>query len=143
MKLILEELQGSGLSQKITAAENISLYAIRPHLYRHNVPSGTLKMQLLTPSDTLLAESETINISAIGSLAFFHGYVRFVFDNYGLKEGTEYKIKLVGTGGYGFSEASYIGWCNGFDLGQYPPTYSPEGFIQYPFDMEIWKRTNV
>lgn len=139
MKLIVHELEDVGLTQELTADRNMIVEAVRPHLYRHNFADGTLKLQILDQTDTVIGESDPVNISDIGSQAFFHGPVRFDI-NAGLKKNQTYKFKLVGEGGYSFSESAYIGWCNGFDLGKYAPTYTPEAMINYPLDLEVWER---
>lgn len=141
MKLVVHELEADGVEQKMTATKNVILEAIRPHLYRHNFPVGSLKMQILTLDDDLVAESETIDIADIGSMAFFHGYVRFFISAY-LGEGVTYKFKLVGGDGYSFDESSYCGWCNSFDLEKYPKAYTPVNSLYYPLDLELWERKN-
>jgi hypothetical protein len=93
-------------------------------------------------SDNLIAESDSIDISDIGSMAFFHGYVRFYIDAL-LAKDTEYKFILVGEGGYSFSEAAYCGWVNAYDLGKYPVGYSPENSLHYPLDVEIWDKKRI
>lgn len=142
MKLIVHELKAAGLIQEIKAPRNVLVEAIRPHIYRHNSPTGSLKIQILDDSDVLITESEVIDIDDIGSQDFFHGYVRFLI-NVGLKEGLTYKIKLVGLSGYTFSESSYIGWCNDFDLSKYLASYNPATPLNRPLDIEIWERKNI
>jgi hypothetical protein len=139
MKLIVHELKAAGLSQTVVAPRNMILSAIRPHIYRHNLPTGTLAIEVRDALNTLIATSESITISTIGTKAFFHGYVRFLVDAY-LKKGQSYSLKLVGTG-YSFSEPAYVGWCNGYDLGKYDSTTVPADIYQSPLDLEIWERT--
>lgn len=139
MKLVVHELKDDGVSQVLRATRNVIVEAIRPHIYRHNFAAGSLKVQILDSENTLVAESEAVNISSIGSEDFFHGYVRFYINAY-LAKDQDYKFKLVGAGGYSFSEAAYIGWCNGFDLGKYTKTYSNMNSLQEPLDLEVWER---
>jgi len=140
MKLMVSELTASNIDQVVTPEKNTIVEAIRPHLYRHNMPTGSLKLQIRTAADALVAESEVINISDIGSLSYFHGYIRFYINAY-LQKNVPYTIRLIGQGGYTFTESAYIGWCGGFDLGKYPvPTVIAESFNQ-PLDLEIWERT--
>lgn len=141
MKLVVLELKASGISQAIVPDRTHILKYVRPHLYRHNFATGTVKMQLLDNSDSLLAESATVNIADLvgsNSYNYFHGYVRFEI-NYGLIKDTTYKLKLVGGDGYTFNDAAYVGWCNGFALGKYAPTYVTVDST-YPLDLEIWER---
>jgi hypothetical protein len=140
MKLVVHELNGSGLEQEYTPEKNTILEAVRPHIYRHNWPSGSLKVQILDADDIVLIESETINISAIGSQDFFHGYVTFLI-NYGLVKNETYKFKVVGEGGYSFSESAYIGLCNDFDLRKYDPAFTPHDGMKSALDLELWSRS--
>ncbi len=140
MKLVVHELTGSSLFQTVTRDRRTIVEAIRPHIYRHNFPTGNLKVQILTEADDLVAESSEVPISSIGTEDFFHGNVRFLLNAY-LDKNTNYKIKLVGTGGYSFNESAYIGWCVGFDLGRYLETYEPASLLNKPLDLEIWSRS--
>jgi hypothetical protein len=142
VKLVVSELKASGLIGEYTSAKNSIGYAVRPHLYRHNYASGSLKVEIYDESDVLLATSESIAIADIvgpNEDDFFHGYVSFQV-NVGFKKDQTYKFKLVSEGGYTFNESAYIGWCSGFDLGKYPPTYTPTSSLNYPFDLEVWER---
>lgn len=136
MKLIVHELNTS-LYQSMRAPKNVEVGAVRPHLYLHNIPAGSLKMQILTEDGTLLSESNTVAISSITASPEFHGYVRFDISA-NLKKDNLYRFLLLATGGYSFSEAAYCGWCNDYDLQKYeretPITFS----VQAPLDLEIW-----
>lgn len=137
MKLVVHELQATELSQSYTPERNVIVHAIRPHLYKHNAPAGTLKLQIYN-GVTLVGESDPVTIASISTANYFHGYVRFDL-SCGLKRDTAYTFKLVGSG-YTFSESAYVGWCGGFDLGKYPATYTPESLLKYPLDLEVWER---
>ncbi len=141
MKLIVHELQTS-LTQNLTTNKIIQVVAVRPHIYRHNMPIGTLKVEIRTAGNVLVATSESIDISDIGAEAFFHGYVRFSVSAF-LDKDTEYKFLLVGEDGYSFDESAYIGWCNGFDLGKYTPAVEPISSFHYPLDLEVWERKRI
>jgi hypothetical protein len=142
MRLVVHELLtgATDLQQIVTPDRNTIVEAIRPHLYRHNFASGSLKVQILDGSDVLLAESAAVAISSIDTANYFHGYVRFDVTAY-LAKDTPYKVRLVNAGGYTFSEAAYVGWVNGYDLGKYPPSTVPANDQYYPLDLEIWERT--
>lgn len=140
MKLIVNELKAATPTyQSITVNKNSLLVAVRPHLYIHSNPSGSLKIQILDSNDELITESETLIISDITTSSYFHGYVRFYVNLY-LKKDVEYKIKLASTG-YTYSKTSYVGWCNGFDLNKYEMDYTPVNLFTYPLDVEFWTRT--
>lgn len=136
MKLIVHELSTS-LYQPMRPTKNIEVGAVRPHLYLHNSPSGSVKMQIATADGTVLAESNTIAFSTINASPYFHGYVRFDISA-NLKKDTVYRFYLVATGGYSFSESAYCGWCNDYDLRKYnretPITFSAQAAL----DLEIW-----
>lgn len=141
MKLLVTELD-STIIQTYKSLKYTQVYALRPHIYRHNFPTGSLKMQIKDMSDNLIAESEVIAIEDIGSDDFFHGYVRFEVSALLNKDQT-YKFILVSGDGYSFAEGSYCGWCNGYDLGKYDPTYEPDTSFHYPLDLEVWELKKV
>jgi hypothetical protein len=139
MKLIIHELQSDALEQVVTPDKNTIVSAIRPRLYRHNFATGSLKVQIKDDTDTVIAESAAVNISDIGTAAFFHGYVRFYVDAY-LKKNQTYTVCLVSADGYSFDESAYCGWVNGYDLGKYATATPPADAYAYPLDLEIWER---
>lgn len=139
MKLLIQEHIATNLTQNLTRTEPAIVEAIRPHIYRHNFPAGTVKVQIHDNLSVLIAESNTVNISAMGTMAYFHGYVKFDINAH-LKKNVAYTVSLV-SAGYVFNEASYIGWVNGHDLAKYPITGVPASSYNYPLDLEIWERT--
>lgn len=137
MRLILYPLK-TYLEQKVTATRSGYLAAIRPHLYRHLNPAGALKIELRSSGGVLIATSETIQISALGAGAnYFHGYVRFYL-NASVVAGTDYFIRLVPVG-YAFGDASYIAWCNDFDLRKYSAGYTPSNYWRAALDLEAFE----
>lgn len=146
MRLLVEELgkDFSFLQQKMTVGDqDVVVRAVRPHLYKHNNPAGSLKVQIYDDSLVLVAESSLVTVQSITDAtdAFFHGYVRFYVDA-ALKKNNDYYIRLVSSG-YTFSEASYIGLCKDFDLRKYEADYSPNAGLNSAFDLEIWELKNV
>lgn len=148
MKLVMKELGlGPVTEQEITSPDSHSmLSAVRPHLYRHNFPLGSLKIALLDSNKVFLQHSNSVNIADIdiddGPLgrAFFHGYVRFDID-YPLVANTNYWLRLDSTG-YSFSESAYIGWVKDDpDHRKYDALYSPNLGMNAPLDVEIWARS--
>lgn len=139
MTLVVHELDPH-IDQSVTPDRNTIIEAIRPHIYRHNFATGSLKLQIRDSLDSLVAESESIDIADIGSMAFFHGYVRFYIDAY-LQGGESYTIRLIGGDGYTFDESTYCGWVNGYDLAKYPSITIPTKGVFHPLDLEIWERT--
>jgi hypothetical protein len=138
MQLLVAEIK-STLYQALTNGRTVAqVYAVRPHLYRHGSPAGTIKLQIQDASGVLIAESAAQTISAIGSGTYWHGYLEFVVSAQ-LAKNAAYRFALV-PAGYTFSEGAYLGWCNGFDLGKYGGTYAPAVGFSAPLDLEIWTR---
>jgi hypothetical protein len=143
--LLLDELRTTPLRQKLNCTETVIVTAIRPHLYVHGSPAGTLRMDIYNAADsTLLASSNSLTITSLKTLAYAHKYYRFDV-SWGLVENTIYTIRLVGTG-YTFSESAYVGWIkdNGDgDFRKYEATYAgfTEGYNS-AFDMEVWNVTD-
>jgi hypothetical protein len=142
MKFVVSELKASALTQVVTPEVNTIVTAIRPHIYRHNFATGNLQLQIIDDTSAVIATSESIAISSITGLAYYHGYVRFYINAY-LQAGRNYTISLSGQSGYSFAEGAYCGWVSGLDLGKYPPTTTPANTWVYPLDLEIWERTAV
>ena len=144
MKLVVYELD-SPVVQEITIGDHaIQVDAIRPWLYKHTTPAGSLKIQIKSSVDVLLFESEEIAISAITSATgnYFHGPVRFYIDA-ALQANTNYKIVLVGAAGYSFNESAYVGWCNGYDMKFIANDYTPAGPLTDALMLELWGKKKV
>ncbi len=149
MKLLVHELGlvGTTLVQTITiGSRDVELVAIRPSLYIHGSPSGSLTMQIEDENQRLVDSSETLSIatikSTIASLGYDHGYLRFLASTL-LKKNTTYGVRLVPSGGYAFAEGAYVGWCNGYDLGVIPADWSPSTGWDAALDMQLWERARV
>jgi hypothetical protein len=139
LKLLVTELKTS-LFQTVTPDKNTQVEAVRINIYKHNIPSGTLSLEIHDNAGELIATSATtILASEISSSNFFHGFVRF-YVNAQLRKDVAYRIVLKASG-YTFSEAAYFGWCNSFDLQVYAPDYTPANGFLAPLSLEIWERT--
>lgn len=142
MKLVVFELSFP-VTQKITIGNrSLQLYALRPHIYRNNFASGSLTMQVQDSTGNLIASSDTVAISAIGSNSYWHGYQRFLISAQ-LKAFRSYEISMTFSGGYSFAEAAYIAWANDFDLRKVPANYIPNSGINAALDLEIWEMREV
>ena len=140
MILVAHELKDY-VEQEILSPEDISYTnAVRVHIYRNLFPAGSLKVELRSDTGKLIGTSETVPISSIDTSSapnnYFHGYVRFYF-NIPLKASTTYFVRIVGVG-YTFSESSYIGICNDFDLQKYDRSYNPNDGWRSALDIEFW-----
>lgn len=138
MKLVVIELGNSLVQTVAVGSKSIQLYAIRPHLYRHNLPTGSLTVQVQDALGNVINLSDTISISSIGSGTYWHGYQRFLISTM-LQKNTTYQIALVASGGYTFSESAYVGWCNDFDLRKVPANFTPNFGTNAALDMEFWE----
>ena len=150
MILLTHELGlGGDLEQEIAVGgSDIFLAAIRPHILRHGFPTGGVKMEVRNASKTLLRASEEISIASMdldvdpAGADFFHGEIRFLI-NLPLKKNTNFFIRMVGASGYTFSEPTYIGWVNDFDLKKVDRDYNPNLDEEGALLMEIWERERV
>lgn len=142
MILVVHELV-TVLKQEINLLDkDLLVHAIRPHIYRHNSPTGSLHLEIWDENEKTIAQSSSVAIASIGTAAYFHGYVEFPFVE-PLKAGSTYWVALKATGGYSFSESAYIGWCNDYDLRKVDADYTPNEGVSAALDMEFWvkKRT--
>lgn len=130
--------------QKITADKNMFLVALRPHLYIHGNPSGDIKVQVQDANGVVISESSSETIANIKVLAehtedYVHGYFRF-YINANLVDQSQYRLAIVGSNGYSFSESDYVGVCLDWDNTKSNLGYSPANSFSYPLDIEIWER---
>ena len=78
MKLIVDELGIRGTNEVFqevkTGTSSRFVSNIRPHLYRHNSPSGSLRIDVRDLNDEIAKSSNAVAISAIDpGNNFFHG----------------------------------------------------------------------
>jgi hypothetical protein len=136
MRLVVHELV-TELSQTLKPSKHTNVCAIRPHLYIHNAPSGSLKVQIKTSDGVLISESEELVITEITDAVYFHGYVRFDIKAFLMRD-IEYQVCVVGADGYSFSESAYCGVCNDYDLKKYEAEYEQSAGLSAPLDIEVW-----
>ena len=128
--------------QEITPTNNTFVEAIRLNLYKHNAPAGTVAVQVQDTNGKVIATSNSVTITDISVVAFFHGLVRFDVSA-SLKASVTYRM-AVSTSGYTFADASYLGWVKDshgrriYDLG-----YSAGGSFDSALHLEIWERKNL
>lgn len=141
MDLVVHELK-TILFQEIRVEQKpLQLNAIRPHLYRHLNPAGTLYLELRDEFHNVIETSASLAISAIPSGNYFHGYIRFLMST-NLRANTVYNVVLKSTG-YTFSESAFIGWCNDYDLRKSEATYPGNTGVGAALDMEFWTTDHV
>ena len=67
-------------------------------------------------------------------LTYFHGDIKINFaEDVHLVKDTTYFITLTSSG-YTFGASSFVGWCNGFDLGRYTASYLGPVGVSAPMD---------
>ena len=141
MILIVHELL-TELSQDIATDYKVhQVVSVRPHLYRHGSPAGSVALEIRDAEGNTVAASNTRSIDSIGSGTYWHGYAEFQISAQLMKD-TSYRLVLTASG-YTFDESGYLGWCNGFDLGKYEAGYSPSQWFSAPLDFEVWSRAQV
>lgn len=134
------------LKAPITVGDaDLHLYCVRPHLYKHLAPAGSLYIQIQDVDGKKIKNSESIAISSITAVSgnYYHGYIRFLID-LTLKKNTAYNISLRSSG-YTYSTSAFIGWCNAFDLLKNATDYTtppPTGYTA-PYDLELWVRRQI
>ncbi|RTL05230.1 hypothetical protein EKK58_08765 [Candidatus Dependentiae bacterium] len=138
MTLLVAECKPS-VSQPIRAAEPMFIVALRPHLYIHGSPSGTVKVQILDTNNRVVTESSSVSISTLKTLDYAHKYYRFDLSA-NLSQDTSYKLAVVCEGGYSFSESAYVGVCLDWDNRKSSVGYSPSTSYEQPLDIEVWER---
>lgn len=134
MKLIVHELY-SELFQVVKPLKNEFIQAIRVHLYKHNNPVGSLKLEIRDNNNKVIATSNTVNISEIAG-QFYHGLITFEV-SVSLQKESDYRLYLSSTG-YSFAESAYIGWCNSYDQLSYESEYQNTNSLYAPMSFEIW-----
>jgi hypothetical protein len=124
------------LWQPIKVKKHVNLAYIRPHLFRYNQPTGTLRIVIMNLSQRIMHEGEKITITDVFSNSFAHGYYPMKV-GYSLAPGN-YLLGIKAGDGYDFSSGAYAGWVNGFDLKKYLSTYTINETAKEPLDFEAF-----
>lgn len=141
MTIIVYELL-TELTQELTTDRRYKqVVAVRPHIYRHGSPVGSVYVEIRDESDAVVATSDTRAMADIGTGAYWHGKARFMISAQ-LAPSTTYKMVMVASG-YSFSESAYLGWANSFDLSSIEATYTPAEGYGAPLAMEVWTRRHA
>ncbi len=131
MKILVNELR-TEIVQNISGDDFASVEAIRLHLYKHNNPIGSLRIEIRDEYGQTISGSNEVEISDLGESSFFHGQVRFDIKVL-LRPNYKYQLVLKSEG-YSFEEQAYVGWCLDFDFNTYPKD------ANHAHDYEIWCR---
>jgi hypothetical protein len=139
MRLTLDTID-TEVTQRVKPSKNTQLEYIRPHLYIHNIPSGSIRVSIWT-ADGLnqLAQSSALPISDITSSNEYHGYVRFqVLAS--LQANVYYTVKIACESGYSFDESAYVGVVADLGFQKYDYSNPITSANNAPLDLEIWSR---
>lgn len=141
MILNVHELQTTLIARLRSDAVPKNVVLVRPRLYRHASPAGTVVIQLQDDNGNLIATSNSRSIAGIGTGTYWHGYADFTIAA-ALVPNTVYRWVLVQSG-YTFGEPAYLGWCNAWDSGAYEGSYGNTKGYNAPFDLQVWSREQL
>lgn len=90
------------------------------NLFKSNSPAGTFTVSIKdSDSNTLVSKGQTLaQMQSAGSadlsVAYYHGFVSFIFDYPPSLEAGTYTIVLSASG-YTFTDTDHLGWLRDFD----------------------------
>lgn len=122
-----------------SATKNQSLSYVVPYLMVYGAPGGSVTMQLQDSNGSKIADSQTVSIATIlGSDAVYHGWYAFSISAT-VKRGQSYRVEMVTSGGYSYSQSTFIGWCNSWERqNRFPATYNPTMGLDAPLGIDFW-----
>lgn len=131
------------LSQTISVQENkiINLAGIRPYLYLHNSPTGTVDLNIKYSATTIA--TKTFDLAQVKTdLGTADDYMRVWYrvqfdDVVNLNEG-QYDIELS-SNTYSFSSSSYVAWVQEHEYLTNTLGYTPAGDQENPFSLQLWE----
>lgn len=135
---VQESAVSTNAQEFLTPNRVVQMVYVRPHIYKHLAPAGSVYFQLQSEDGKKIADSDALTAAQISSANYFHGFVRFTL-KHSLAPDTYYRLAMKTTG-YTFSESAYFGWCNGWDLGVYPEGVTRLSDTLAPLNFEIWER---
>ena len=149
MTLVVHELGlttnfGGGVArQEITVLDtDLHVGAIRPHLYKHLAPAGSVYLRITDTNGNKIADSDSVTITSLSAENYWHGKVRFLISA-ALRRRTTYFVELKSTG-YTYGGAAHVGWCNDYDLRNiHPASYANARGMSAPLAMEVWTYDQV
>lgn len=143
MRIVVFEVNTTAVRQKLTTgAKPVMVSAIRPYIYKHLAPAGSVYLQIQDSAGNKIKDSEVIAISTLSVSNYFHGFYRFLV-NFGFAANTTYYIELKTTG-YTYASNAFVGWCSSFDLqNSIGVTYSPSSGFSAPLGLQLWSYDHV
>lgn len=122
--------------------EDLEIFAIRPHLFKHLAPAGDVFVRVTDLNGEKIADSENLTITSISGANYFHGKVRFLLTA-SLRRRTQYYFELKSSG-YTYDPAAFVAWCNDYDLRNiHSADYSYANGISAPLAFELWTYSQV
>lgn len=124
--------------QEIRVGDNdLEVGAIRPHLYKHLAPAGSVYLRITDENGGKIADSDSVTITSLSAENYWHGKVRFLISA-ALRRRTTYFVELKSTG-YTYAAGAFVGWCNDYDLRNiHPASYDTARGASAPLAMEVW-----
>lgn len=145
MKLALQELKATPLTQVIDVNQRITFERIRLHLVKYLSPEGSLKVSFLKGEEEVFSVTKTLAQlqaeSSDLSANYYHGLVSFKLDKPFILNPGEYTLKLEATGSYSYSDSQFFGWLLDWD-----DTVTPTEDIDtsdLPYKYEIYSYQNT
>lgn len=149
--LVVRELGIDGdhleLSQTVTVEEDILINAVRPYMYKHNSPAGTIRITVYKDASELAygeltsAEMEANDIK-LATHSFAHGHFRFDLNKFLRLRPGEYEIKMTSSG-YSFSEGAYFAWVQSHEDIRYSINGVPQNSFENPLTVELWRNEDA
>jgi hypothetical protein len=139
--LLLETVENAPLAQNFEVTDRLQLVAIRPWLYLHNDPVGSIKVSLKFGAETIA--SKTLTVAEILTLAnlpagrYHHGFFTFDLEAV-LNIKTTYQITVEGADGYAYDPDKYFAWIKPHE--NLVNTFNENVLFddQNPFGYQIW-----
>lgn len=140
--LVTSFLDGRVRQEILVHDDDLQIGAIRPHLYKHLAPSGSVYLRITDENGKKIADSDSVTITSISSENYWHGKVRFLISA-ALRRRTTYYVELKSSG-YSYDPAAFVGWCNDYDLRNiHPASYDTARGASAPLAMEVWTYDQV
>jgi len=133
--------------QVLTLEKDILINAIRPYIYKHNSPAGTIRMAIWKNAAEIaygeLTSTEMENLDDdLANFDFAHGHMRFDLNRFVRLRKGEYTIKMSSTG-YTFSESAYFGWVKAHEDIRYSINGVSQNAFENPYTVELWRNEDA
>jgi len=138
--LLIEPIEAVPVEQTFKMFERLQVQAVRPYLYLHNDPTGSIKVAIKYDGQKIasktLTVAEILNLAELPAGQYHYGFFTFDIEAV-LNIKTEYQIEVSGVG-YGYDPNSYFGWIKPHE--NLINTFSESVLYddQNPFGFQLW-----